>query len=744
MHLVATRPRLLPYYDMIRWALDHVDLPSRTILNDRWARIGTFRPEHIQAMYKLPATSEYILGKEFFEEFKEKECIEFDKTLPGLIKDWVSRSSTFRVNNEGVYSISSLEPNYRYVAMIICRLFEAEDTAHFLVQWVPLIFRVAEGSSFDWAKILSDNLFNKITEYQEQKAAGKPSRFYMSAYIMDAICALTPFPLMNWAWSPSGEKTVHEYHDKLWENNANEFIYEIFNWVVVPLHVTIFGLLPPRISDGIAANLSQITDWYVEEEFSYLRVFGATVPPMALPQFIPDKLACCEIARQTVIGGVRKELKASAKKVWPSFPIRLNSYSLLDFGHAKAEAAALEGLNLAYIEYKMHDPQRIVSTHLGICGLKRFEHESSPSDDVFRGARSYSEVQYRIEALAAEDRASVLKFQANRKRCLPVVLGGLGLPKDKQKEAEISEGKTSNPEKRRGGEKGKSPERKKTPEQEENLDKGKSPEQGENPKTEKDKTDPPKEQNLELEIKDTNPPETQNPETGTKTSDPPKEQNPLSTLGKSAKQIGQPITSVTPLQSAQGSVSEGWIFGEELRPIRTEELPPNELFFEKKRKAVVKQEFYQEGGSTAKRFKVMTDGGKKKKDEFAIEIAGTLGAYATANQFLVEKLKRQLRAKNHLIKTLEARIASAAEDAKSQASGAIELAQLADRKEIEFLKTKIEKANSVIRDGRVQFDHQRDTITQLQAQLEVTESKVIDVEIVKSRAIDIRSRVSSA
>jgi hypothetical protein len=138
-----------------------------------------------------------------------------------------------------------------------------------------------------------------------------------------------------------------------------------------------------------------------------------------------------------------------------------------------------------------------------------------------------------------------------------------------------------------------------------------------------------------VEIKDTNPPETQNPETGTKTSDPPKEQDPLSTPGKGAKQIGQPITSVTPLQSAQGSVSEGWIFGEELRPIRAEELPPNEFFFDKKRKAVVKREFYQEGESTAKRFKVMTDGRNKKKDEFATEIAGTLGAYATANQFSV-------------------------------------------------------------------------------------------------------------
>ena len=95
-----------------------------------------------------------------------------------------------------------------------------------------------------------------------------------------------------------------------------------------------------------------------------------------------------------MIGGVSKELKASSKKVWSFFLVRLNSYSLLDFGHAKAEAATLEDLSLVSIEYKKHDPQRIVSTHLGNCGLKRFEHECSPSDDVFRGARSYSEVQF--------------------------------------------------------------------------------------------------------------------------------------------------------------------------------------------------------------------------------------------------------------------------------------------------------------------------------------------------------------
>jgi len=99
---------------------------------------------------------------------------------------------------------------------------------------------------------------------------------------------------------------------------------------------------------------------------------------------------------------------------------------------------------------------------------------------------------------------------------------------------------------------------------------------------------------------------------------------------------------------------------------------------------------------------VMTDGMNKRKDEFSTEIAGMLGAYATTNQFSVSVLKYQLKAKNHLIKTLEARVASAAESARSQVSGEIELARLADKKEIKVLKTKLEQANSTIRDGRVQ------------------------------------------
>jgi hypothetical protein len=79
---------------------------------------------------------------------------------------------------------------------------------------------VAEGFSFDWAKVLSDNLAKEIIEYQSLKAKGKLAPFYMLAYIMDAICFMTSFPLMSWSWTPTNAEPIHLYHSKLWEDKA--------------------------------------------------------------------------------------------------------------------------------------------------------------------------------------------------------------------------------------------------------------------------------------------------------------------------------------------------------------------------------------------------------------------------------------------------------------------------------------------------------------------------------------------
>jgi hypothetical protein len=70
----------------------------------------------------------------------------------------------------------------------------------------------------------------------------------MSTYVMDAICFMTPFPLMNWSWTPTSSEPIHFYHSKLWEENAKDFFHEICHNVVVPIHIDIYGHSLPQNS----------------------------------------------------------------------------------------------------------------------------------------------------------------------------------------------------------------------------------------------------------------------------------------------------------------------------------------------------------------------------------------------------------------------------------------------------------------------------------------------------------------
>jgi hypothetical protein len=62
-----------------------------------------------------------------------------------------------------------------------------------------------------------------------------------------------------------------------------------------------------------------IADWFIKENFSYVRVFRCSIPPHALPKFLPDRLVSREVAYQIVIGGIDKELKAVSEQVLATF-----------------------------------------------------------------------------------------------------------------------------------------------------------------------------------------------------------------------------------------------------------------------------------------------------------------------------------------------------------------------------------------------------------------------------------------
>jgi hypothetical protein len=133
---------------------------------------------------------------------------------------------------------------------------------------------------------------------------------------------------------------------------------------VIHVHKTSYGYSPPQISKQIMGNLKTVADWFIEENFSYIMVFGCSISPHSLPMFLLDKLVCREVAFEMVTGGIRKELKEAQKKFWPMFPLQVGRFSFLTFGHSKVEAIALEDVKLVDTEFRRHDPYKIVGNHI--------------------------------------------------------------------------------------------------------------------------------------------------------------------------------------------------------------------------------------------------------------------------------------------------------------------------------------------------------------------------------------------
>jgi hypothetical protein len=181
------------------------------------------------------------------------------------------------------------------------------------------------------------------------------------------------------------------------------------------------------------------------------------------------------------------------------------------------------------------------------CGLKRYEHKDSPHDETFQGARSYSEVLSRIQALPPEEMVDFLKFEEHQKSCLPLILQGK-TPKIPDLQQEKDKGSNNS-----------SPGEEKNQEGTEEWD---TSEQGAEIPDHVEK-------NLEVVV----------PSEQVLSQ----EEMPLQKVGntplitssdpttyfipkQSSKEIDSPIFVITPLQFAKGNPDLGWIFNEELNP----------------------------------------------------------------------------------------------------------------------------------------------------------------------------------
>ena len=94
----------------------------------------------------------------------------------------------------------------------------------------------------------------------------------------------------------------------------------------------IFNKKAPRVSEEANADILPVARWFVEENLTYIRVFGSYASPLVLPYYVLDKFLAKEIAYH-LVNGIMKQLKDAKKAIWPNFPVQCGTFALSNIGH---------------------------------------------------------------------------------------------------------------------------------------------------------------------------------------------------------------------------------------------------------------------------------------------------------------------------------------------------------------------------------------------------------------------------
>jgi len=102
---------------------------------------------------------------------------------------------------------------------------------------LPLIDAVVNANLMNWAQILFDNLSKAIIDYRRKWSISSRvyPPFFMSAYVMDAICFGSKFPVMGWKWTMKDPLPVHVYHRDMWESQFHRLFKKISHGLMLPI-----------------------------------------------------------------------------------------------------------------------------------------------------------------------------------------------------------------------------------------------------------------------------------------------------------------------------------------------------------------------------------------------------------------------------------------------------------------------------------------------------------------------------
>jgi hypothetical protein len=88
---------------------------------------------------------------------------------------------------------------------------------------------------------------------------------------------------------------------------------------MISLYIVLFNEPTPRFAQEARNNIKEIGDWFLDDNFSYIRIYGCAVTPHLLPKYVRDRLVLRDIAFQIVSTRITRSLFSNSNELWPLF-----------------------------------------------------------------------------------------------------------------------------------------------------------------------------------------------------------------------------------------------------------------------------------------------------------------------------------------------------------------------------------------------------------------------------------------
>ena len=138
---IATRPKLFLCSELIGWILPRADVTTMIIGNAKKQDYATYSLGYVALAYHLPE-AQIFLSDNWLRNIR--------MDLVETLKRMLMPRRNFRTRPMGEYDTASLRIPYRFIALMLKRIFGRAHGKIFKLEWMLIIFYVAtQGTIFN-------------------------------------------------------------------------------------------------------------------------------------------------------------------------------------------------------------------------------------------------------------------------------------------------------------------------------------------------------------------------------------------------------------------------------------------------------------------------------------------------------------------------------------------------------------------------------------------------------------------